>query len=152
MHNCIWNNVVFQPCRDSFRATLTLVVFFSFFYYYYSFNKRWDLKRETIQSSTAHFSPCQNVLRSLSAGLRHRFQPCCLVSSITRCISSLYSCAYVCNRSFCRFFFVVVFSWCVLLLLECRTVLESMPDSHLLSVCVFVPFVWNQLCTIIKLN
>lgn len=105
MHNCIWNNVVFQPCRDSFRATLTLVCFF----YYYFFNKRWDLKRETIQSSTAHFSPCQNVLRSLSAGLRHRFQPCCLVSSITRCISSLYSCAYVCNRSFCRFLFCCCF-------------------------------------------
>lgn len=31
---------------------------------------------------------------------------------------------------------------------ECRTVFESMPESHLLSVCVFVLFTCNQLCTI----
>lgn len=40
---------------------------------------------------------------------------------------------------------------CSLLLLS-RTVFESIPDSHLLFVCVFVLFMWNQLCTIIKLN
>lgn len=31
---------------------------------------------------------------------------------------------------------------------ECRTVFESMPESHLLFVCVFVLFMCNQLCTI----
>lgn len=102
------------------------------------------LKRETIQSSTAHVSPCQNVLSSLSAGkdttFSHAVLSPLLLTGFLLCIL-----VHMCNHS-C--FFPVM---CSLLLLS-RTVFELMPDSHLLFVCVFVLFMWNQLCTIIKLN
>lgn len=96
-----------------------LSFFFSCF-----FNKRWDVKRETIQSSNAHFSPCQNVLRSLSAGEDSACNHAVLsLPLLTRCVSSLYSRAHVwslfaagfCFFCCCKCFFFP-FRWCVLLL------------------------------------
>lgn len=157
MHNCIWNHLLFQPCRASFRASTSCGFVFFVVFIFLFWNKRWDLKRETIQSSADHLSPCQNVLRSLSAGTDSTFETRCLVSSITRCVSSLYSCVRVITPYvwfFCLFvcFFIVTCTFNV----ECRTVYEPMPGSRLLSVpCLLCPVLRvNQLCTIamMKLN
>lgn len=152
MHNCIWNNVVFQPCRDSFRATLTLVCFFFVFFIILSLTNAgiWKGKPSKVQQLTSHLVKMfwEASQRVYDTAFNHAVLSPLLLAVFLLCIL-VHMCVIAPSAVF---FFVVVFSWCVLLLLECRTVLESMPDSHLLSVCVFVLFVWNQLCTIIKLN
>lgn len=104
MHNCIWNCVLFQQCRDSFRARFTqLVVYFFFF-----LNKHWDLKRETVQSSVEHLPPRQNVLRSLSAGkdttLKHAVLSPLLLAVFLLCVL-----VHMCYHSICLFILFVCF-------------------------------------------
>lgn len=65
------------------------------------------LKRETIQSSTAHVSPCQNVLSSLSAGKDTTFSHAVL-SPLLLLVFLLCILVHMCNHS-CFFFL-----WCVL--------------------------------------
>lgn len=114
--------MAFQPCGDAVRAPFALV---DFLFCFFS-NKRWDLKRETIQSSAAHLSKCLKTL----------------LSTMLSCLlyySSLYSCAHV--QSLLRFFVCV----CVCFGgVGSRTVFEWMPDSRFAVLFLCEPAVFHQ--------
>lgn len=103
------------------------------FFFFSFFNKRWDLKRETIQSSVDHFPSCQHALKSLSAGkdttLKHVVLSPLLLAVFLLCIL-----VHMCNHSLLLLFFAFrdVYTSDV----ECRDCVESMPDIFHLALCL----------------
>lgn len=155
--------VLFQLCRDSFRAPFTqlLVLFFNFFFcffihFFFFFFKQQKQTLGFKKGKHPKFSEiiyhlvkkCWEASQQVKTPLRN-MSSCLLYYSLY--FFFVFLC--ICAITPVLFLFLVMYTSIV----ECRTVFEPMPEichhtlslSHvLLSVCVLVLFICYQLCTI----